>query len=1057
HDITERKRAENIIERRLTLEKAISTISSRFIDVVDIDAAIEATLADIGRLTGAERAYLFLLRTGSRTTERTYEWCADGIRPLKDKLVGISIDRSPWWRRELRHNRAVYVKDFSALPPEAKAQTLGLGIDKIRSLLLLPMSVAGEVRGLMGFDNAGRTKDWNDDDLSLMRTCSEIVGLALNRRQAEDALRESEAKYSTLVEQAEDGVLIVQDGVCVFANTAASKAMGYAPEGLHGKPFLDLAAPDSRQAAAERYAAWQAGNQVTNPFELRVIAHDGSVRETEAHTATIQYRGRPALMAVARDVTGRKRALAALQESERRYRLLAENASDVIWIVDGKLQFTYISPSVTRLRGFSVEEAAAQTFEQMIAPSSLATIMALVAEDRPAGETESREGNDTVSPETELTCKDGSTIWTENRVTLLHDSDGRVTGYLGASRDITQRKRAQDALRESEAKYSALVEQAKDAVFILQDHICQFSNNAVEKISGYHVDELQGKPYLHLLSPRSRDLIVQRNQLRELSQEVPSVLEVEVICKDGTLKPVEVSAGIIRYGGRPAHMAIVRDITERKRAERALRDSERRYRLLAENISDAIWVMDTRLRFTYVSPSVTRLLSYSVEEALPKTIHDLVAPGSLGVVLEAVARERAQQQAEKEPQYRAETLELEMRRRDGTTVWTENNVGLVRDADGSVTGYLGVSRDVTERRRAQQALRDGEETMRSLIENSPDIIATVGQDGIIQYANRSVAGITVEDVVGKTPYEFLLPAYHEPFRARMAKTFETGRGEPLETEGLGPNGIVARYETRFGSIRRGEHIAAITMIISDITERKRAERERVEHAMALARAEELQISRRRIVMAQETVRRDIAQKLHGSVQNRLIVLLHNLTEMEHSASSDRLSAQLRELHQRLKEVLDDHIRPISRRLYPSILRQGLVPALQSLGDQFESVLPIEMKLDSELVEEERINRKLVPEQVRLAAYRIAEEALANAAKHAKPYRVDVALERLPDGKLRLTVQDNGQGFAIETVPAGLGILMMQDYAEVAGGTCVVHSAPGEGTSVMTVFALEEPG
>jgi signal transduction histidine kinase len=205
------------------------------------------------------------------------------------------------------------------------------------------------------------------------------------------------------------------------------------------------------------------------------------------------------------------------------------------------------------------------------------------------------------------------------------------------------------------------------------------------------------------------------------------------------------------------------------------------------------------------------------------------------------------------------------------------------------------------------------------------------------------------------------------------------------------------------------------------------------------------------------VRRDIAQQIHGSVQNRLIILLHRLTELERKAPPGELAQEIRDLRQKLNELIDNQVRPISHRLYPSILRRGLVAALQSLGDQFELSLNIEMELDEELMRRERLNPQMISEGVRLAAYRIAEEALTNVVKHTKASKITIGLKLLPNEGLCLTLRDNGQGFEPKSISGGRGLLMMQDYAEVGGGKCTIRSAPGEGTEVAALLPLSGPG
>ena len=245
----------------------------------------------------------------------------------------------------------------------------------------------------------------------------------------------------------------------------------------------------------------------------------------------------------------------------------------------------------------------------------------------------------------------------------------------------------------------------------------------------------------------------------------------------------------------------------------------------------------------------------------------------------------------------------------------------------------------------------------------------------------------------------------------------------------------------------------ITDLSTEINLRQQAQRELAEQAAALARADEMQRSRQRIVSAQESLRKEIAQQLHGSVQNRLIFLVLRLKQFEATAEPKGVALELTDLREKFEELLEQEIRSIVHQLYPYILRRGFVPALQSMGDQIESVILIEMDLDQELVRKERADRSLIPEQAKLAAYRIAEEALTNVVKHANASKVSVRLETPFGGWFRLTVQDDGQGFAVEESLEGMGIVGMRDYAEAIGGECVILGAPGKGTRVTATLPL----
>ena len=245
----------------------------------------------------------------------------------------------------------------------------------------------------------------------------------------------------------------------------------------------------------------------------------------------------------------------------------------------------------------------------------------------------------------------------------------------------------------------------------------------------------------------------------------------------------------------------------------------------------------------------------------------------------------------------------------------------------------------------------------------------------------------------------------------------------------------------------------ITGLSTEINLRQQAQRELAEQAAALARADEMQRSRQRIVSAQESLRKEIAQLLHGSVQNRLIFLVLRLKQLEATAEPKGVALELTDLREKFEELLEQEIRSIVHQLYPYILRRGFVPALQSMGDQIESVISIEMDLDQELVRKERADRSLIPEQAKLAAYRIAEEALTNVVKHANASKVSVRLETPFGGWFRLTVQDDGQAFAVEESLEGMGIVGMRDYAEAIGGECVILGAPGKGTRVTATLPL----
>jgi len=224
---------------------------------------------------------------------------------------------------------------------------------------------------------------------------------------------------------------------------------------------------------------------------------------------------------------------------------------------------------------------------------------------------------------------------------------------------------------------------------------------------------------------------------------------------------------------------------------------------------------------------------------------------------------------------------------------------------------------------------------------------------------------------------------------------------------------------------------------------------------------QLQESRRRIVAAQEEVRREIAEQLHGPVQTRLFAAQYKLKSLakRFNAAPEELLKELHKLADEVDNIRETQIRQISHRLHPSIIKVGLVAALRSLRDQYEAYLPIELEFDQTIQHLEEEGNSPIPEQVRLTCYRVAQEALGNVVKHAEARRAVVKVWASDDmGHLNLQVSDDGKGFSLENVKAGLGLTTMEDYLSALGGSVKLESTPGKGTTVVAKMPLrlEDP-
>ena len=236
--------------------------------------------------------------------------------------------------------------------------------------------------------------------------------------------------------------------------------------------------------------------------------------------------------------------------------------------------------------------------------------------------------------------------------------------------------------------------------------------------------------------------------------------------------------------------------------------------------------------------------------------------------------------------------------------------------------------------------------------------------------------------------------------------------------------------------------------------RKAAEDALVRQGVAFAKVAQLQRSRQRLIAVHELVRRDIATQL-DDVQVICLDLKTRLQDLLKGMGFESEAAGvLSDVIDGLNQVIVQQVGALSQQLYPSILIQGLVSTFRSFCDQFKAVLTVEIDLGEEFMRKENADPHFIPEQVELALYRIAVEALTNVVNHAKASRVTVGLDLPREGWIRLTVRDDGHGFDVDRAPRGLGMATMRDYADAVNGECVVQCAtPGSGTEVIAVLPL----
>jgi PAS domain S-box-containing protein/putative nucleotidyltransferase with HDIG domain len=333
-------------------------------------------------------------------------------------------------------------------------------------------------------------------------------------------------------------------------------------------------------------------------LELRAIRKDGETRMCIARgVAEMGQAGRAVrLFGSLQDITERKQAEESLRKSEANYRLLADNMTDTVWLMDMNLRTTYSSPSVERMRGFTLKEIEEMPLEKHLTPESLQLATAVFLEEMDKVNADP-EYDFTRTIELEFYRKDGSAFWSENTFSLIRDENGRPLSILGEGRDITKRKQAEEMLRKSDARYRLLAEHTTDVIRLLDmDLKTTYLSPSAEKLRGFTVQEMVEMPLERQLTPESL-----RTAYAILSEEIPRVesdpgynpifsLDIEYYCKDGTTLWTETKFSIVRdeNGRAVSILAEARDISERKLSEEKLLKS---YESLKKTLNDSINTM----------------------------------------------------------------------------------------------------------------------------------------------------------------------------------------------------------------------------------------------------------------------------------------------------------------------------------------------------------------------------------------------------------------------------------------------------------------------------------
>ncbi len=780
------------------------------------------------------------------------------------------------------------------------------------------------------------------------------------------------------------------------------------------------------------------GGRASYDVEYRIVRPNGEVRTIHSCAEVLRDdNGKPCRMSGSvLDITDRTRIAETLRSSQDKLRQALHASGIGLWDWNTYTNEMVLSEEWKRQLGYDQAELSDsfETWEGLLHPDDHDRVVVCLQDAVCKRQDEYRQ-------EYRLRHKDGTYRWIESRAALVTEADGRQIRFLGSHMDITDRKRMEQAVRESEDRYRTLVDLSPSGVFVFCEGRAVYVNHRGALLLGASdPPELLGRSMFEFLHPDDHHDI--HEHARRVLAGNGSVHSAErtYLRKDGTSIPVQMEAARIVWNGIPAIIVLISDVTERKQAEKALRASEERFAKAFKTSPHPILISEIETgRLVEVNDAASHLLCHHTEERENQIVSELEV---LGPAEEQVRfRERMREVGP------LRNLEVSLRASNGDIrrFLLSSEVIELNGKPCRVT----VGDDVTDRKRAEDELRRSHGLLRQVIDGSPNFIFAKDREGRFTMANKAVAdcyGTTVHDLIGQTDADFN-PHWDEVEFSRekdlevMTSLQECFVAEEKFTDWSGATRWLQTIKRPIVDDQGCFHM--VLGSATDITERKRMEETLLQHERDLNAA--LQ-DRERI---SQDLHDDILQSVYAAGLG--LEACRSMMKRQPELTTDHFMATLEQAIGQLNQVIEKIRNFISGLEARVIQGADFIEDLRTMVQTMCRASSIQCRVRID----DRVGEYFSPEPA-VHLINIVREALSNALRHSHATRITVSLRQFL-GSVRLTVTDNGIGFNPKSVQGvGHGLENMTARAHKAGGVFAVRSEPHRGTRVLLDLPKDSP-
>lgn len=737
------------------------------------------------------------------------------------------------------------------------------------------------------------------------------------------------------------------------------------------------------------------------------------------------------------DITERKAAESRLQESENRFREVADSAPVMIWMSDENNGITYLNKKWLDFTGVDITGYDSSGWTTLVHPEDL--------QEAKKDYDIAFAGRQQIVLIYRLRTRDGNYRWVHDVSVPRFLADGTFVGYIGSLVDIEDEMQDKQQLL-----YQATILENVSDVIVTTD--LQF------KVRGWNrvAEQYYGITEAEALGKNMRDLVrfqyygtTAEQAASELQQNGIWRGEVSFTAQCGEVKYFLHTVKYVfdERGNKLGFLDVGHDITDRKKIEQKLLKSETFYRTLIADSLDGILLMNTEGQITFCSPSVKHVLGYDVEDVVGRNAFEFVHTEDVSWAFQSFQKEMVE-----EPEVKF--IAIRLLKKDGTWLWCNvRGHNLLRNpALQSIVIYF---HDDTVRKQAREELKESEKRFRTLVRDLQVGVFLADKDGYIQMCNKGIAdmlSLPEQVIVGKNVYELmsdnmvdesgnLVPREARPMtkaisHKRTVKDHVVGVQHPVTRKRFWILVNANPVLDNDGTIR---HVVCSVM---DITERKTMEQEllskKITHQKQLTQAS---------IDGQEKERREIGKELHDNIGQQLTTIKLFLDLAKTTADENTLEM----INMSLRGVGDviNEVRAMSRALVPYTLKDlGLVESITDIVDSISRAQLIHIQFDVQQFDE-----AILHENQQLALFRIVQEQLNNIVKHAEAQNIHINLQG-GDEQILLMIKDDGKGFKPETVRKGLGITNITNRMELFGGKAELESTPGKGCQLRLVMPLK---